>query len=755
MFRRTFGELRYEVNRLGHSVFNEDWERAVPQVVQSAYDLRSPPSFMSAVENWGIGVVLSRLEWMATNVENRELKNDTEELCRFVGENAKNITLLKMWKCHGQAQPPGTIVVQLKHYVEILEELGVAICLVSDVKALVAGLHREVEHLEYVGAVSKEKTSESLFDKAVIVGAAFFTVLSHAEEYFFAHFRDTSIGGNSVQSLLEFTHGNLDILGLDFTLEFAVSRVTNDPRSMPGFSQSTESLEEMANELRRLSECFQELISDPDLCVMPAVVKLWDSFKKLKDTIAWERPRHRREQLKIDSLLESLQCDDSIGAAVTVCFPSCLEPVCSRGLHRWIACNQHEMVGRGRELFEICEKFEKGAGTVLITGKSGVGKSSLAREAALHLRTAWPIQFSIDLGTQLSKCEGAYELANFFGLFDEQESLLFSWNVWGMVTRFLDDLNRPRLLLVLENYTPNSSAVPDIAGSDKTAIIAVSKDELPGSGTFRLDSDDLVIDLSLLTVAESLEVLQNRSPGISLVTSEEDVLNEATIGFLKNGLKNNPISLDFAGKLLQEGQNKLLQLQARFHEAHNVHISKRGERYLRLVDQEPNTNAVMVLVTAATRIAGDAAQEEYRHLKDLEVERFLFSVAVLAWPSVPTEPIYRLFGQSALTKRGLGYLHKMGFIQLEGGELQCEAIRMHRLVQQAFHAQLKQQRFHNLFELFSDIVRVLTDSGTLTSGWGIPAGWHPENSLFGNQHIGFLSCYEEDDKRVVVPGLGG
>ena len=46
-------------------------------------------------------------------------------------------------------------------------------------------------------------------------------------------------------------------------------------------------------------------------------------------------------------------------------------------------------------------------------------------------------------------------------------------------------------------------------------------------------------------------------------------------------------------------------------------------------------------------------------------------------------------------------------------------------------------------------------SGTLTSGWGIPAGWHPENSLFGNQHMGFLSCYEEDDKRVVVPGLGG
>ena len=63
VFRRTFGELRYEVNRLGHSVFNEDWERAVPQVVQSAYDLRSPPSFMSAVENWGISVVLSRLEW--------------------------------------------------------------------------------------------------------------------------------------------------------------------------------------------------------------------------------------------------------------------------------------------------------------------------------------------------------------------------------------------------------------------------------------------------------------------------------------------------------------------------------------------------------------------------------------------------------------------------------------------------------------------------------------------------------------------
>ena len=46
-------------------------------------------------------------------------------------------------------------------------------------------------------------------------------------------------------------------------------------------------------------------------------------------------------------------------------------------------------------------------------------------------------------------------------------------------------------------------------------------------------------------------------------------------------------------------------------------------------------------------------------------------------------------------------------------------------------------------------------SGTLTSGWGIPAGWHPESSLFDKQHMGFLSCHEEDDKRVVVPGLGG
>ena len=45
-------------------------------------------------------------------------------------------------------------------------------------------------------------------------------------------------------------------------------------------------------------------------------------------------------------------------------------------------------------------------------------------------------------------------------------------------------------------------------------------------------------------------------------------------------------------------------------------------------------------------------------------------------------------------------------------------------------------------------------SGTLTSAWGIPAGWPPENSLFDKQHMGFLYLYEEDDKRVVVPGLG-
>ena len=51
--------------------------------------------------------------------------------------------------------------------------------------------------------------------------------------------------------------------------------------------------------------------------------------------------------------------------------------------------------------------------------------------------------------------------------------------------------------------------------------------------------------------------------------------------------------------------------------------------------------------------------------------------------------------------------------------------------------------------------RVCVCSGTLTSGWGIPAGWPPENSLFDKQHMGFLYFYEEDDKRVVVPGLGG
>ena len=51
--------------------------------------------------------------------------------------------------------------------------------------------------------------------------------------------------------------------------------------------------------------------------------------------------------------------------------------------------------------------------------------------------------------------------------------------------------------------------------------------------------------------------------------------------------------------------------------------------------------------------------------------------------------------------------------------------------------------------------RLAPNSGTLTSGWGIPTGWHPENSLFDKQHMGFLSFYEEDVKRVVVPGLGG
>ena len=68
-----------------------------------------------------------------------------------------------------------------------------------------------------------------------------------------------------------------------------------------------------------------------------------------------------------------------------------LEPVKSRRLHHWIAPNKERLVGRQRELARICDLFEKRVGSILISGPSGIGKSSLAREAAFRLRTAWPI----------------------------------------------------------------------------------------------------------------------------------------------------------------------------------------------------------------------------------------------------------------------------------------------------------------------------------------------------------------------------
>ena len=154
-----------------------------------------------------------------------------------------------------------------------------------------------------------------------------------------------------------------------------------------------------------------------------------------------------------------------------------LEPVKSRRLHHWIAPNKESLVGRQRELARICDLLEKRVGSILISGPSGVGKASLAREAAFRLRNAWPIQFVLDMSTEFSLTFSLRQVMSHClpptEYDDEMELVLDTFEAYLKRSKL-------RLLLVFENIdTLEAGVQSDIfkcyAKLDNIAIIFVTR----------------------------------------------------------------------------------------------------------------------------------------------------------------------------------------------------------------------------------------------------------------------------------------
>ena len=179
-----------------------------------------------------------------------------------------------------------------------------------------------------------------------------------------------------------------------------------------------------------------------------------------------------------------------------------LKPVLARKFHHWITPPRERFIGRRKELRKICNLLKKRASTVMITGPSGIGKSSLAQEAAFRLRSAWPSQFVIDASTQFSLLASITHVIRHYGLlWKEKLSYENAFEVFNLL-----ELSDHRFLLILENFnTVDLTSYFTIRPCDHVSLIIVTR-QPEHVFTKRLQGMlHLTIELPLFSSAESVE----------------------------------------------------------------------------------------------------------------------------------------------------------------------------------------------------------------------------------------------------------
>ena len=608
---------------------------------------------------------------------------EAEKVCLSVCKHVENINLLSIWTDQLPAPSIKDVLSNLREYQSLLTKLNCteAVCQVGKAIAICELLVFDAEHVDELTAddgTKVKKHRQFQVSLKTVKWTMFFQVHHFIVQYVFEYCRDSSPAlSQRFAEFLRSTSLEEEQIGLNFTLDFLKRNLTTQTHQIPEFN----------------------------FCM--TFPTLWGSFASLRkllgptgkhhDEILYEIPK------KIEQVQDNLERKKMSELLVIVPSQLQLEPVKSRRLHHWIAPNIERLVGRQRELAQICNLLEERVGSVLISGPSGIGKSSLAREAAFRLRTAWPIQFVLDLSTEFSHAFSLRQVMSHcrspteYG--DEMELLPDAFEAYLKKSKL-------RILLVFENlHTLAAGAQSDIfkwyAKLENVAMIFVTR-TMANDIAFLHGVKELVkvvIEPSCLSLEELIEEFHEKTQEhceqpsnicageMTSASKIEDaqLSNRGSTSFPNNRevtqdqgdetkcrltdlTKGFPAAVGLAQKLVSNFPARKFEEKLGCLSLDSKHLDNLNT----LVCRTDNTAAFLRMATIAANVA-----ESLGNVQDM-----LYTISLLAWPSFPFSLSPEVFGLDTTEdlQNGLRILEQTGLIIIEedvGG--QCR-LQMHALV---------------------------------------------------------------------------
>ena len=701
-FENTAPDLDKATKELAEDVLGRGWltdrkkRKNLPGFVKDVLGLTLAKS---AEKVWSVSLLLPFLNWLASQHLLSSFGNEYEnvivqrEICRSIVESVEKMTLIDAWWSHRPVPRLKEIVREMETYRSVLLKLECedAVRCVEEKTTLLTEL------------VQKEELSTSVLNKKLGVTAraktvemaVVFKALHHVEQCVYELCRDCNTEMSYRFATLLRDQGEKQSVGLPEMLDFI--------RGDTNFLNSA--VQEKISELRSSMKAVSKTIAQyqPDVKLRKPLFTFLQSCRKLTDVLQWKSVYNEQKTAEIFKLLEKFQVKEESRSDILEQSPSIVfiharfNPVPSRKLHHWIRPNREEFVGRKEMLSQICGLLENRAGKVLITGPSGIGKSTMAQEAAYRLRTTWPTQFVLDMSTRFSKTADISEIMTHYELLSEVSRS--EAETTEIINKFLHLGSGNRLLLVVENCNSDDLVkLLEIPEREDVSLIIITRQcgvdlsysELP------LELIDLMVYLTPFSAEESgQKVAELAGRG----APKEEI--EQSVSELVLSLTNNfPAAIQVAKSLLLHNLTgdsiSELQTFARNMPSQGIVIS--SDELTDLVFSSRNALAVSTVVQFAMNLL-----ERHHALRMLA-----YMAAILAQPTAPLS-----FFESETAKdvqEKVLDLQAFGLVLLEPDEKgQPFSLRMHASVSRVIQSIILNNPIEGCTSLFTKCIRKLCD----------------------------------------------
>ena len=654
-FKNTVQELDKATKKLADCVLGQGWltdkkkRKDLPAFVTDAHGktLSKPPG-----ECWSVPVLLRVLPWLAKEYSLSKFEVQDEnvqaagEICQSICAHVENITLFDVWLDNRPAPPPKDIVLELNEYKLILTKLGYenAVQIVAEEHAWLA---QEMGKVDFSTSVFNKEDVEVEADVAKM--AVVFQAVHYVGECIYRFCRDSDTKVSLCFAKLLTAEEEKQPVGLATMLDF----IGGEPK----FFKFKEQIYELATCMKAVSKNITCLDVEPKK-LLSSSLESFEKFNHLKLKI--EIFEHEGQEIL--SLLKDFVLEEKGRSWTKVkIFPSSrLKPVFARKFHHWITPPRERFVGRRKELMKICKLLKKRASIVMITGPSGIGKSSFVQEAAFRLRSAWPSQFVIDASTQFSFLASISQVVTHYGLLSEENQS--HDEVWKAYKNLLK-LSDHRILLILENFNSKDlTSYFTVPQCGHVALIIVTRQPDKVFTKCQQGMMHLTIELPLFSSAESKECLAE-------LTGKETPLEVLEMHkLILSHLNNFPLAVQVAKALLRNFTSECVAKYHTFYKEYS-HSSMDPTEMIGLASSSENASVISSLISFALSIIQNQQ----------DVQALVYLTALLACPSVPNLP--SLPEVEIKTEESLFKLEQLGFVVEEHYDKgEQPSFQMHALV---------------------------------------------------------------------------